>query len=500
MALSNRNLYLAALAAFVTLVVLMGVSARHPNPAPAPAGPNVIFIVVDALRADRVSAERNGELVMPNLNARMERGLRFTGAMTPCTWTKPAMASIFTSMYVDTHQVFYAVDPEQPDAPTADVLPEAIETMASYLKSAGYATAGIQANGNLVAQTGFGQGFDEYAFQHDARADWMTEQGIARIRRLPRPFFLYLHYMEPHAPYDPPEPYRSAFGPLPKLAPDEQKVLDNSIDYLLDRVYSVFGMRDVRHWPELSAQGKEAVRILYDAECRFADTELARLFDCIDREAGDTVIVFLADHGEEFWEHGGMGHGTSMYDEQLSVPLFLQGPGIAPAAVDRRVSTIDVLPTVAGRLGLRPREAWQGHDLLDAGRAVEPLFSATYSTFPRFRLHTDTVVDGDTQLVRKYIENQYELYDLAADPHEVHNLARDNQGDVRRLDKLLDAHRIANVRHRNQCGLKGSADIPRSLLEELQRLGFEITDAGPRPKVELDPETIEHLKSLGYLQ
>ncbi len=125
-----------------------------------PARPNVLLVVIDTLREDRAYGGRNGVPVMPKLVAFAEESLRFSNAATQCTWTRPSVASIFTSLYFDAHRLFFSADPERPDLPVQGFLPKSVGTLPEYLKNAGYTTWAIQTNGNLREEIGFGRGFD----------------------------------------------------------------------------------------------------------------------------------------------------------------------------------------------------------------------------------------------------------------------------------------------------------------------------------------------------
>jgi len=475
------------------------VTASTNKAAAQPTAPNIVLIVVDALRADRLGAKRNNVPVTPRLERLAKQSVWFTRAVSPCSWTKPAMASILTSRYVDAHRVFYAAD-GQDDAITTDVLPDTLPSAATYLKNAGYTTACVQTNGNLSADLGFDQGFDRFVFENNADADWTTDRAIEHLQALTPPFFLYVHYMDPHAPYSPPEPYRSMFGTLAPLTLAEQKAVANSLDYLVDQAYAFLGLRDKRHFDELSPQGRETLRVFYDAECRFMDTELARLLDVIWSTTERTLVVATGDHGEEFWEHGSMGHGQTMYHEQIAVPLLFHGPGLEPRTIAFPVETLHILPTAAAYAGLDADPFWQGHDLF-APEALAPpaVFSNTYATLPRTGIHAEMVLEDTVKLIVNHIEGEDELYNLAVDPLEQDNLAPSRPETVNRLRNLLDEHRKNNIRHGASGAPRITPDLPESLLEQLRALGYLPSNAASPDKNPLDPETRERLKSLGYL-
>ena len=196
---------------------------------PAAASPNVLLIVVDTLRADRIDAARNGVPVMPKISAWAKESWNYQYCVTPSTWTKPSMVSMFTSLYPEVHRVLFGVhDTIVADQPAeSDAIPDSLMTLATYLKSSGYQTAAIQTNPNLGENFGFHQGFDTYFFSPYPAftGDKVTKKALVTLDELKPPFFFYVHYMDPHAPYNPPEPHRTAFGPEPALPESDQNLL-----------------------------------------------------------------------------------------------------------------------------------------------------------------------------------------------------------------------------------------------------------------------------------
>lgn len=457
--------------------------APSPNPSPSPSppltGPNVVFILADALRADRLDASRGGVPLMPGLRAFAAESWRFDRARVQATWTKPSMASIFTSLYPGVHQVLFGIHDTiyegQPKA--SDKLPDSLETMASYLKSHGYSTAGVQTNANVSAVFGFDQGFDTYFFEKypDYRGNQVTDQAIRLIEEMSSPFFLYAHYMDTHAPYDPPSPQRDAFGPAPELTPEDRKLLDNYVESYIDRVLFEVGLTRARKFTDLSKAGEEHVGRMYDGEALFLDTEVARLIAYIRANVPNTIIVFTADHGEELWDHGSIGHGKTVYEELTHVPLVIHAPGRTPRVIPAPVESIDILPTIAGLLGLEQRPWWQGRDLallLDVLPGEHPVYSSTQMSIPGSNVDLECVVAGHLKLIVDLKEaNRGGLYDLSRDPKEL-GPPIVSPATIQGLERLLTDRRAFNQAH------------PK----------FQATPA----RVGLDEETAEALRAQGY--
>ena len=297
--------------------------------------PNVLVYLIDTLRADHLSAYGYHRETSPHLEQLAADGVRFERASSQAPWTRPSVASLFTSMLTTYH-----------GASTDSGLAPELSTLAELFRDAGYDTAAIVSNAHVHAPTlNFEQGFAHFEeTAPDAPAGEVHRHVYSWLeRRHPGPFCLYVHTLDPHSPYDPPEEtagaYRSAADlAAPKLTGEqiEKRTADGTLD-----------LDDLR-------------RIIdrYDEEILYADREFGRLVERL-RELGlyeDTIIVVLSDHGEEFLEHGKIGHGSHLWEELLHVPLIVKLAGAdrpRGAEVAEPVRVIDVLPTLADLVGLR---------------------------------------------------------------------------------------------------------------------------------------------------
>lgn len=454
----------------------------RPDPDRNPWPPNILLVVADTLRADRVHADRGGKPVMPALAALARRGVDFRHAYSPSSWTKPSMASILGGLHPETHGVILSAETEGLDQPASDMVPENAPMIAAHLAEHGYSSFAFQTNANCTEQLGFARGFTHgYAFANGARAEHVADRVLAQAATMAPPFFLYAHFFDPHAPYDPPETHREIFGPLPELPEAEAATLAPAgfMPYYLDTIETALGIRPERALPPLSPAGREAVRQLYDAECRYLDDHLARLVDTVLRQSPNTVVVIVSDHGEEFWEHASLGHGVTLFEEQARVPLIVLAPGLAPAAPPHPVGAVGVAPTIAALAGLPPHPAWQGGNLVGAASAPVPMM--THGSWSRLQIDLAAIVDGP----HKYIADDHcgreHLFDLEADPGETANLADALPEVAARLRGALRAHEAAAE--------AAAAAYPRvraaaleSDLEELRALGYlgaADTDAAP---------------------
>ena len=391
------------------LLALAGCGGGEPRP-------NVVLVVVDTLRADHTSLHGYERETTPRIAEWAASGLRFDRVWSASSWTAPSMAMLMTGRArVDNSGRLAAGEP----------------SLAGILAEHGYATWAVVANPILNERIDFDRGFERYdVFPHDPRqgatngwtADEVVDRGLAMMEEGDgRPFLLYLHLFDPHYPYAPEldgaappfEPFddparRARFADA--LPPDERALLT-------DDAY----------------RGIEKLIALYDAEVLQVDRALGRLFDAL---GDDTLVVLTSDHGEGLWQRAPYegeapktavhfpwlyySHGVQLYGEQVHVPLVIHGPNVPPGEVTLQRSTLDVLPTILGRLGLPAPPALDGVDLLglpdeDTWKRVYSVCSrATSVTYDdRWRLH----VPRDYR-VEKHGATP-ELYDLRRDPLEL---------------------------------------------------------------------------------
>jgi arylsulfatase A-like enzyme len=432
--------------------------------APAPDGrPSALLVSFDTTRFDHTSLAGYDRDTTPRLRALAAQGASFGLAYAPTSTTGPSHATLFTGLSPLRHGVVKNGAP----------LPPAAETLAERLSTAGYRTAGFASSYVLSRRFGFGQGFAAFddAFERatstfaeefwegrrieggfDRRADETTRRAVRWLETHAEggPFFLFVHYFDPHAPYGAPAAFAGRFDP----------------------------------GPGADGLGRDVAR--YDEEIAFADAELGALLDALDRLglAARTAVVVTADHGEGLMDHGHMEHGVHVYEEQVRVPLVVRWPGrvAAGARFPEPVELADVTPTLLELLGVEAAgAAFEGRSLapallgraaLDGARPVH-LYRRHFAGERRGALY----VKGEKYAVRegrfKYIEGPEEgtreLYDLEADPGERRNLAEAEPETAAAL-----AARVAAWR----AGRAGRPDAP----------------------LRLSPEERERLEALGYTE
>ena len=291
----------------------------------------IVLVVIDALRPDHLGCYGYGRQTSPALDRLAADGIVFDQAFSPAGWTRPAIASLFTSLFPLEHGLRHRAHYRSREL-ILTRLDERFTTLAERFAEAGYATLGVVGNPFLQRRHGFQQGFDQF-FQAERDAAQVLEafDGWLRARK-PDRFFAYLHFMDVHWPYAPPSPYDQQFG-SPERA---RKFTDVDWDILRTQMLkakTVISPEDRDGLVDLY----DGLVDLYDGGIRYVDDRLGDYLREQGRETRDWLIVVTADHGEELLEHGNrMGHGPFLYDVNLRIPLLIRLPGGrhgAPAAL-----------------------------------------------------------------------------------------------------------------------------------------------------------------------
>lgn len=455
------------------LSVVAGVELAHLALARPPAGgkpkPDILVILVDALRADHLGLAGYPRNTTPNLDALAEDSLVFRQAIAQSTFTKSSIASLFTGRYPYQHGLYWGSHQETPEAITSDLLSLDETTLAEALRERDYLTTAWVQNSHLLDFMGFGQGFVAYHHQQGS-----VEQITHQFRRFlssagrRHSYFSYLHYIDLHDPYRPEPPWDTFFGPV-------RTDLYGHIDLAEWGQY----LESVRRGEVLpSTDDIEQMKLYYDGLIRKVDTHIGRVIDDL-KSAGlydDTLIVITSDHGDGFLEHGFISHSTTPYDEVSRVPLIvkLPGQGAAGRVVDEQVRLIDILPTVLEALGARsPKNI--------AGCALQPLWQKPTGDpddprpLPCRDAITEIAFEGGypTVSVRtaeaKYIHFDQlndKLYDLRSDPGEHENLAPPADPEGERLRQIA----LAVVAQRAD-GTE-TIELTEEQIRELKALGY----------------------------
>jgi arylsulfatase A-like enzyme len=388
----------------------------------------IILIVIDALRADHVSAYGYERATTPNLDAIARDGIVFEQAFSAANWTKPSTASLFTGRLPHHHGCLVGhLRREKAGSVVADLLPDELTTFAELLQEHGWYTCGLTENKHITERYGFGQGFDRYGYERLGQlGSWISAAPPGK------PFLAFAHIMGPHEPYDLPQdqsfaPYRDKFGSFA-----------SAID---------FTTFDYKRQTSFSDDDLGRARALYDAKLNWVDElQIGPLLARLHRKGlyDSCWLVVTSDHGEELGEHGRIGHGEVLYNESLHVPLIVKPPrdypGMRPGTrVATRVSTISLYPTLA-EIATGASVPSDGVSLMAALRG-EPLedrpLIAEYGRFQKGRLHAATIIAGSHKLIRFYDPPAPSLlFDLERDPGERSPLPSSDPA-VRPLTELL---------------------------------------------------------------
>ncbi|MFT5041817.1 MAG: arylsulfatase A-like enzyme [Hyphomicrobiaceae bacterium] len=492
----------------------------------------VVLIVIDTLRADHLGTYGS----MRGLSSRIDRmagdGLIFARATAASSWTRSSLATVHLGVSPEVHGVH---DREHS-------LPPTMPTLAGTLSAAGVETVGLHANVNTGASFGFSRGFDHYAHATATRkypedsdplvsAETMTREVLEEIDEREmgsqRPFFFSVHYVDPHDPYfDHPELGRGA-QPAGRF---------NGSRKALQRMDSLPAAKR-------TPLDEERIRFLYEGEVQWVDRHVGGLLDGL-AERGllkDCLVILTSDHGEGLWEHGERAHGRDLYEEQIHVPLIVTTPvgwEIAPQHITGRVAHEDIPATIASAFGVSLPPAWTGRDLVKMVRDGSPGRSEVRSSLSLDWLDIAALIEGDRKAIRnrsfdperrdrthvvregdtlmglswKYFGSSdaigrftalnqsllggrgthgplprgqrlkvpdvegdsgllLEVYDLASDPRETRNRATDNPKFAARMHKELAA------------GAKPKAE-----------------PAPSKPIGAMDPDVLDRLRGLGYLE
>lgn len=444
MSFKKSSVFLAVIAAVST-----GLVACSSFFSSKPKHPHVLFIVLDTTRADHLSAYGYERETSPNLDAFARENVIFRYAVTASPWTPPSVATMMTGLYPVSHGV---MPPNSREKARKQFhrLSDKLETAAEHFKKNGYRTGGITPNPWCSQEFNYNQGFDDYQFLSREPAGRITKEGIALIDKfLPSgdPMFIYLHYLDPHDPYNPPEQYRMFKGNLSS------------------RTYDPATQEDIN---------------LYDGEIRYMDASLGKLFAHL-REKGiyeDMKIVIVGDHGEQFRERGDMGHGFKLHNEELHVPLLMRSGDTRD--VDFTVSTVDVYPTLLDLAGLPIPEDAQGVSLVKNENSRER--NGVFSEIRRkFNQRGFTTFEG-----KKIILNYDDLEYPGAEVDKASGVG------------LFDRH----VDYREQKSIDDPAAV-QTLLKDLDAVYKKITrieGVSEESKIDINEDTVKQLKSLGYLQ
>lgn len=438
----------------VTLLAVLGCGTDAPPR-------NIILVVIDTMRADNVGCYAPGANPTPAIDSLAAKGIRFQNCISQAPWTLPSVVTILTGFYPSTHGAD-GID----GAFSAD-----IRSLAAALRERGYNTGAVVSHTLVGSERGFDRGFDFFddlnALGHaHVSSGPLTEKGMEWISTAKEPFFLFLHYFDPHFNYiehaglTTHEPYRGA----------------------LQSGMNIWAIRDSigRYGPD----DFQYLRELYAGEVRYVDSQLGRLLDLLEADGtlARTAVVVTGDHGEEFMEHGWLGHTRNLYDNLLQVPLILFLPWLLePEVRNEPAMLIDIYPTLLSVAGEKELPG-PGRNLLSDDREPRSIISEVnydptgvsggekitqHRMKKRARMRSIRL--GKWKAIEDRIENSWELYDIDRDPGETRNLAAENPAALQQLQEALACW-------------------------------ADTLEFGEKTRVELSPDDKNELRSLGYIR
>ncbi|MEJ2084359.1 MAG: sulfatase [Acidobacteriota bacterium] len=409
----------------------------------APSFRNLIVVMIDTLRRDSLGSYGAENDLLPYLSSLAAEGVQLQ-AYAASSWTRSSVATLLTGLYPQRHQV----------VGRSDALGIAPPFLPELLRQQGFQTAAVVTNGNVSQLFGFDRGFDRFELelgQGKPDAELTVDRTLEVAVELESPFFLYVHFIDPHTPYVP-----NSVSGRPDLSRDDyiqpQQLLNGDLEFSDSNV------------GQLKAQ--------YNAEVSEMDSELERLMLALEAQGllQDTLVVFTSDHGEEFNEHGGLAHGFTLYEEVLRVPMILwSDSGLEPLRPPAAFPQVDFAPTMLEALGT---ESPSGID----GRSVwRSIWSGENTISEELLFHLDmddhrleALIAPPMKLVRQIDSLDIELYDLDSDPSESSNQSADLAA-VGNLESRLGTLQLELGESRYD---SEAATLTHNIKQQLEALGY----------------------------
>jgi arylsulfatase A-like enzyme len=452
--------------------------------------PNIILMVIDALRPDHLPAYGYHRDVSPTIDAIAAEGVVFERAIAAAPWTQPSIASLFCGKYPGVHRVLdynLADRMRRGKASRIAVFDDSFITLAEVLQENGYATAGFTAIPLLLRSYGYAQGFDHYvdvearadkAKGQKQTADMLHRDAIEWLKQRDRekPFFMYFQYADVHGSYYARDEFVRPLMEQVEAMPNKHKLTSaekNRMGYIAKTTAG----KIAEQYKHLSDY-REFWSALYDAGIREMDYHIATLVERLKQMNlwDDTYVIITADHGEELCEHGRFSHGVSLYHTELSVPLILRWPGVLPAGerVGGTAQLIDLMPTLIEHLHLPEVEGLQGRSLVPdifGQPPSQPVMA--FSEGVKSKLKQWAVYYGDWKVIVDGRTKRVALFNIAKDPQEKENLAAKNPEKLKMLVNMVHQQVQVNKKLGDQMRIK---------------------------EVPLTPQQYQRLKSLGYVE
>ena len=433
------------------LLLIGGCSEDGPGrEAPDPSRPNVLLVVIDTLRSDHLSCYGHERVTSPQLDRFAKDSWVYERAYSQAPWTTPSIGALLTSRYPTSLGI----------RGDRSVLPEEEITLAETLQGAGYHTAAVVSHSFCSERWGFAQGFTDFdesnVLGHDAvTSAGVTARGLAFLESReqdPQPWFLWMHYFDPHCAYV-----------------EQDEVFGGSGAYE-GPVRS--GQLYAELWKQrrsLTSADHAELRRLYDSEIHHTDAQLGRVLTRLEQTGvlDDTIVIVTADHGEEFGDHGSIGHARTLHEELIRVPLLVRIPGESPRRIDDPVALVDLFPTLAAQLGVEVPAGAVGLDIRPGGSGLEP-GRTVYSETNRGR-RLRAAIRGPLKVIREGRMPRPQVFDLDSDPAELVPVPVASRPDAQALMQGLDGWWQAL---KSEAREESTLDLGASDQQLLEQLGY----------------------------
>lgn len=446
---------------------------------------NIALITIDTLRADHLSCYGYKRETSPNIDKIAEEGLRFNNVIAPSSWTAPSMVSLFTSTYPINHGVVYGLQWKRHKKYSQDVFSEELTTLPEVLNTLGYTTFGVSSNHNLTADLGFARGFHYFKYAGNANsADgvneivWSWEDKIKGAKK----FFLWVHYMDPHHPYHDRFPWIAQY-----TSPSLTRALNftDKTAKELNRNRSTL-KNNPEHLSNLIA--------LYDSEINYVDSHVGQLIQKFGL-GKNTLLIITSDHGEEFLEHGIIGHAQNLHRETIQVPLIIKPPySSEKKVINEPTNLIDVVPTILDILDVEP----PAHALGKSALKKDGLSLFLKKMFMRSKeckydfaeldrvLNLKAVISPQWKYIYDYTNETEQLYNIKSDPGELTNLADKNLNKCKKLKEDLLSW-VSGAKKYSSA--KQQVQLSEEQEEKLQALGYLTKEKPQKARSRKDPVT-----------
>jgi choline-sulfatase len=455
----RKSTLTVAVGAGVFLMLLHGGVALY-TMGNIPRGPNVLLIVVDTLRPDHLGCYGYKRNISPNIDQLAREGLVFRNCISQAPWTLPSIATLLTSLYPSVHGA----------SDFSRKLSYRLVTLPELFRNQFYETGGIVSGDFVSSQYGFDQGFGYFDEKSICGHKGISSPAISRKaieflrRKKDKRFFLFLHYFDPHFNY----------------------VQHDKYHYFAEYAGRLHSGQDIGELRRLrrsfSADDIDYLKALYDGEISFTDEYVGLVLKELNRLGlyENTLVIFTADHGEEFMERGWLGHSTTLYAEQINVPLIVKLPGArVRRTVENRVGPIDIMPTVLGICDIDSNGSMcmQGANLQGLVERMgvmdeRSIFSEVSYIDEGIRAFKQSAILGQWKITKNMKDDSYELYNVRADQQERRNVADQNKVVVEEMKDLLHEWEKQNRTIIGNDGLHDTITMDEELKSRLRSLGY----------------------------